>query len=977
MHAVIHPLLPIRSLFYALLLIGGIALLQPDATAQPLPEPCVGGTQYYIAFPDTLRNLQDSRFPDDSPEDVGLLIYSSVDQTITISRSGVPPVELKLTADEMAEYTDPLMLASPIVSEANRVDAESVVSLSSYHPIVVYAYISTNFGTAGFTPLPVEAWGTEHYAASLPAEWVHDYRPDSTTFNFGPKIPAPVQILVIASEDDTEVTLEPTDSLTCAACSTFTLDRGEAYLVQSKVDTVWEDYDEDLAGTRIHSSKPVGVICSNTRAEYDLADNRVLTRNSVRDLTAEWIAPTVQHGREFIVTVTLDEFAQGHHRSDGPERISEGLAVFATFEDSTMYWTNDSMLYKEYIDISKPRGSRHGRVAVQAQSWRGAPLSTSKPAQAINWIASAQRFLGQRDSSDGSTGVHLTSLGSATAEAIPRKRWVSFAPFRAPIIREDIQHYVTVITDGVNRDDIWLTRGDEEPTQISFNQTVRYSDVVWAHIAIDTGVTYRLQGREGARFTGKLQGGFLGFESFTWDRADEGSTAPYKNGAYKEKIAGMYAMPLSGSTCPVRRAVPYLIETLEDRCDRRTLRISRADGEPLDIERLELDELGTENGVLEVLQPTAGLDALDTADVAVVRLRSLDPDSPGSGRLLLQSGEVGSDEVEIVVDFTNPTFELSLQSILLEEQSRPIDTTIILRNTLEEPVELTDLEIAFGNSGFSIVGTIPQSAWRDPTDARLVMPGDSLGIIIHFEPGLVEEAFDTLAINLPCSRLIIPMQGSAAPKRPCTSVEDIDFGVLDLNASRTEFFEICNRGEAPMTFEPNGPGGSLVYWEGKEFSISPADMGRLASTNLAPNQCVTIRVTFASQEVTGPFRTVARFYTNETSGDCRDSSVWRAQVGTVSVDEESGVRGDLTIISITPNPSSDLIRIAYSNLASAYLDVELIDATGRASSIDIERIDHGSSGALLLDISTLPSGLYYVRLRSEQGDVVRGVTVVR
>src|SRR5690606_20581224 len=88
--------------------------------------------------------------------------------------------------------------STPIVTRINE-PSNNVYKIESDYPVVVYAYMSTPFGTAAFTPIPVEAWGTEHFAAAFPGEVVNDLSPGGEfNYNKQPK-EGPAEILIIAA----------------------------------------------------------------------------------------------------------------------------------------------------------------------------------------------------------------------------------------------------------------------------------------------------------------------------------------------------------------------------------------------------------------------------------------------------------------------------------------------------------------------------------------------------------------------------------------------------------------------------------------------------------------------------------------------------------------------------------------------------------------------------------------------------------
>lgn len=96
-----------------------------------------------------------------------------------------------------------------------------------------------------------------------------------------------------------------------------------------------------------------------------------------------------------------------------------------------------------------------------------------------------------------------------------------------------------------------------------------------------------------------------------------------------------------------------------------------------------------------------------------------------------------------------------------------------------------------------------------------------------------------------------------------------------------------------------------------------------------------------------------------TINDVYDSDCLCA--GIVGVSEVDAVQG----WNIFPNPALDQIRIDWSYINTAAMVIEIIDAQGRVAMI--ERHVNAHNGSLLLDVSSLPSGVYTVRWTSSQG----------
>src|SRR5690606_10325589 len=122
-------------------------------------------------------------------------------------------------------------------------------------------------------------------------------------------------------------------------------------------------------------------------------------------------------------------------------------------------------------------------------------------------------------------------------ELIPRYRWGTIAPFRLPSLLPQMVHRLVVISDSVHRNDIYLEREGDEGIVIDLPHVIPGTDLVWGSLEVESGADYVVRGRNGAHFTGRLQGSAPGFEKYR-----PVSTGPSH---YQENVASMYAMPLA------------------------------------------------------------------------------------------------------------------------------------------------------------------------------------------------------------------------------------------------------------------------------------------------------------------------------------------------------------------------------------------------------------------------------------------------
>ena len=238
-------------------------------------------------------------------------------------------LSVALTGGVMLEF-DTRNVSVPIITEINVPVRNHVLQVAANSPVIVHAYATSRFGTAVLRRCLLMSGGREYFAAAVPGERVRDIVPGGPGgYDISQKREAPAEILILASEDNTEVTISPTGRLTaCNECESVTLQRGEAYQVQSIVSLPDVATQDDIAGSYIFASKPVGVVSGNTRTSFDSVNTPMLAGNSVKDLAAEWLTPINLHGTSFIFTPTPGEFPS--MQGDEIVRSSESVRLFGT-----------------------------------------------------------------------------------------------------------------------------------------------------------------------------------------------------------------------------------------------------------------------------------------------------------------------------------------------------------------------------------------------------------------------------------------------------------------------------------------------------------------------------------------------------------------------------------------------------------------------------------------------------------------------
>lgn len=81
--------------------------------------------------------------------------------------------------------------------------------------------------------------------------------------------------------------------------------------------------------------------------------------------------------------------------------------------------------------------------------------------------------------------------------------------------------------------------------------------------------------------------------------------------------------------------------------------------------------------------------------------------------------------------------------------------------------------------------------------------------------------------------------------------------------------------------------------------------------------------------------------------------------------------------SLTPNPSHGRIMIRFFLPSSSHAKIELLDLCGRKLQLDFPGLLREGTNEINLDLSSLPSGTYFLMLCSEKTNVMKRITLIK
>ena len=936
-----------------------------------------GGTLYYIAFPDTVSTTFDPR-PELRPELLdsrlfALIIYSPVDQAVKIGRVNGSKENVLIKAGRIIEYNTE-SIRVPLITTANTPQS-NVLQVEADFPVIVYAYMGTAFGSAAFTPIPVQGWGTEYYTASWPGEVVQDLIPEGTTrYRTEPK-EAPGEILIVAAFDNTEVVIEPTAELRkCNGCETVMLDAGQSYLVQSTVDVNADSttMQPDLGGTRIRSNHPVGVISGNTRVMHSSRPKFLPVGNVFKDLALEWLSPVSQHGTEFAFTPTWDSRRVRDGLDSNEAREAELVRIYGTQrgEQTEVSWYSETG--KEEPASNTPlKAMEYTEELVAGSVARG--FKTTSPAYAVMSPQSVIRYDGPGTWGANYSGDSYSAWGSYMVELIPRERWTSFAPFKAPSWPPGgTEHFLNVVTDSANQFNVLYRQDGTQSSQFHFNGgRIPGTDLVWGAMPVNPQVGYTVHGLNGARFAGHVYGMRAGFEGY--------EPAVQNFSRYEGNLSLCYGFPLASARCELVEPDEYRVEATED-CGIITVHIQAIGDNPVGLRSLRLDPDSSVNLRLEFVTPSDRMDLeKNVIDQVTVRLVPINPERETRG--VLQFNDRSCNSKLLRFEFqsdgrnrieSNPEWGLDFGKVLINETSEERYVAIV--NPLTKPINIYGLRLVRGDQTFQIKRTNPSFNWSRGQDSVTLLPGNVLAVHVDVTPGMESHTYtDTLAVDLGCdSKGEIAL--SARTGFTCLTVNDLDFGLLIVGDSRTLKMRICNNGGSVITFEE-------PYLKGlsSEFTVDQVELDRLGAATLRPNDCIEIAVRFSSESA-GKVATDVIIASNPkiSSSDCSDIAQFRANV----IDTTSGVSDrnqfvGYEVSSLSPNPTSGEAALTFTIGRSGETTVRVYDTDGRMLSTLLEERLTVGEHRVEWNGRSYPAGTYYIRVSSGEWTGTARVIMVR
>ena len=426
-----------------LTVIAGLGVVNAQTTEKRGTMVLTEGRRYMVAFP----QVQASPTEKPMPQPMQLLVSSKTKTTFRIQT----PAGINDAAKMDKEFTVEAnkVLKVPISTAYMNTESEARrgygILITSKKPISVTTYQAWQGNGEMARHLPVEGWGKNYYTMNF----YQDRYGNSSGYKYRPG-----QILIIADKDNTVVSYTPTvdteggveaPSVRKGATQTVTLEKGETFLIKSKINELEnKEWTTDLTSTWIRSNKPVGVVSGHVKVAImrypdvlpptgNFAAEAHFVRNNVHDA----MLPLEMSGKRFVTTPckytptrvvgqASIEFGIDDDRGDVVRVVGleDGTTVKAMRQDGT------GLMNKFTLKKGETRLETALEVATYWESDK--PILMGQYGKSYAKILPPTNAQGGKDIEDAQ-GHPTVESGMPMLQYVPSvDRWVEYAAFYAP-----------------------------------------------------------------------------------------------------------------------------------------------------------------------------------------------------------------------------------------------------------------------------------------------------------------------------------------------------------------------------------------------------------------------------------------------------------------------------------------------------------------------------------------------------------------
>lgn len=746
------------------------------------------GTHFLLAFPDTaIAHI--GPFSPYTGTDVRLTIFALDTAQVRIACRGFART---VTVLPEASTTISLLdsdLARPFIDLADTA-LNDAIDVTSDAPISILCYFYSMHGSEAFVPIPVDQWGTDYFAMSLRNALIfHAGNRGDLEENIYPDY-APAEILIIADDDETDITINATTPTRKFTDTTFRMNRGDVYLIESHDPWATTDtLSRDLSGTRITSTKPVGVISGNTRSSGGFGGTyyTLPTGNSLANSLIEWLRPSSSGGNTFV-------YRPNFTRSN--ERTQEIVRIYATSPGKTSVAASNGFPIRT---MQEGECIQYGYCADPALAVPAGAFSTpfalrtDKPAAAMVVTAS----LSERGGLLADSSLSYVTWSPAMSLLPSREEWITFGRFHAPSVPTWIEHVATIVADSGAR--VWI-----DTTEVEFD-LAPVEGTPFRHAIVSLAGGDHTIRSAGGRFGAIASGTLRGMEEFRpLGARKDGDAWLLHPSHYVQMISTAYAYPIYGvneSTAPVDSIDIDVVEN----CDSVVVLVRRI-GQPwlMGPMRLEIlpDSVNAGIGIQSDLQGGVPIGYR-------LRFAPIDPNRLALATLRITGMSGRTWDVPLVRP--SPSVVVRPEPLSLFDIPVGVEKTLDITLTNQRSFVVTVL-------GARLLGGVPQFSLRGTTSLpQPLLPAGSTTLVVAFTGTKKNATYDdSLVVETTCGTFVLPVHGRTGPD-PIPTITGYDWRERLIRSTNDTLSFIGNSGSRGFLISSVSIAGDLAG----AFSLVP------------------------------------------------------------------------------------------------------------------------------------------------------------
>lgn len=892
------------------------------------------GTEFWVAMP-----MNEDPRASIGEEGQDIIITSIKDTKVTVEVPG-----LGFSRSKNVEAFKPTIFASDdgetsytwVVTESETATNKGV-HIFSDEPISVYVITVKTYSSEGYLAIPVDKWGSEYFNCSY-----YDDHENNRDRGGG--------FIVLAAENGTNVNIMLNGEGFGVAQTagghdigdefSVSLRKGQTYMVVGDGTTFGQF---DLSGSKITSSKPVGVVTFHTRTPMPSNPAERLYRDNL----VEMLTPVQAWGKRF-VSVQFSRNQSGSRQGEGDNfRVvasEAGTKVTCQFFDMA----DNSILGNQDMTISK-EGGLFEPLSIKTidhnnnklKSVRGVSVwNADKPVQLCQY---AWSFQWDGDRNWDPLQVLITPVEQFTANII----------FQTPSDHFGFdfnEMSIFAIGDPSDPESTLLKsiKYDGQPLHTIdpkiLSNNIPGTDIYWSKLFVETGVHYI----ESDTRVGGYVSGYKVFYSYGWplsmglNKIDEYDRLPPEISV--DGICGEYTVTITeqrnGGSNP-------------DQKDQGLAKIVMLENESNNY-KMEFENPDPIDSRYQVQSRKVLFSPIDLSQPGFVKFAALDR----AGNLAIDSLNFVPDSIEISSEM------LDYGSISLGK-SKTMEFEI--RNIGTEPVHVDEVSLKDAEY-FSILTEISQEGFG-------LSPGEDKTIEVEYMRSgeyTGENDYDTLYVDGQCSNFMISLNGFSIVPRIAS--EDWVFDEIEVGD------EICIKDVNGLGLRIDNPGDdTLRVYSVKGFSAPffLTDPDPSLPFKVLPGEEVYFNSICFFPEDSGSFSNEITISSNAYAGD----SVFTLSGSAYELEDTMGIIAgspENRLFSVSPNPVfGDKLRINFLSDGMNSSSFDVFTLSGRKVWSTTRQIYPEGKHSISLPAGQYLPGMYYIRFSSGAKNLFRSFLILR